>query len=109
MPNKRPSIKGKGADFSPLKSAARDHVSHAVLIGRDAKLIEAGLENVVPVTHASGMADAVAKAQSLAKTDEIVLLSPACASFDMFKNFAHRGEVYCDAVRQLSNVNKGGE
>lgn len=92
---------GKDADFSPLKQAAKDHVRHAVLIGRDAKLIEAALEDVVPVHHAGDMAGAVAQAQALSTPGDIVLLSPACASFDMFKNFSHRGDYFAEKVREL--------
>ncbi len=93
---------GKDADFSPLKQAAKDHVKHAVLMGRDAKLIEAALDNVVPVHYAADMSDAVTQAQALASAGEIVLLSPACASFDMFENFIHRGDVFADKVRELT-------
>lgn len=93
---------GKDADFSPLKKAAKNLVKHAILIGRDAKLIEAALEDMVPVHHARNMTDAVKQAQALSKPDDIVLLSPACASFDMFKNFSHRGEVFAEKVRELT-------
>ena len=93
---------GKGADFSPLKQAAKDHVKHAILIGRDASLIEAALDGVVPVHHAREMADAVTQAQALSQSGDIVLLSPACASFDMFRNFSHRGEVFAEKARELA-------
>ena len=91
---------GKDADFSPLADAARKHVRAAVLIGRDAKLIEAVLDGVVPVVHAKDMREAVAKAAELAQAGDNVLLSPACASFDMFRNYEHRGQVFADAVRE---------
>lgn len=93
---------GKGADFSILKQVAKDHVKHAILIGRDAGLIEAALQGVVPVFHAKDMDEAVAQAQSVSQQGDIVLLSPACASFDMFKNFNHRGEVFAKKVREIT-------
>lgn len=92
---------GKDADFLPLRQAAKNHVKHAILIGRDAKLIEAALGGVIPVSHATDMHDAVTQAQSLSQRGDIVLLSPACASFDMFKNFNHRGEVFASKVREV--------
>jgi len=93
---------GKDADFSPLKQAAKDHVRHVVLIGRDAKLIEAALEDVIPVHHARDMDDAVKQANRLSTPGDVVLLSPACASFDMFENFSHRGDVFAEKVRELT-------
>ena len=93
---------GKDADFSPLKQAAKDHVKHAILMGRDANLIEAALGGVVPVHHANDMADAVTQAQALSQGGDIVLLSPACASFDMFRNFSHRGEVFAQKAKELT-------
>ncbi|MFV1996518.1 MAG: UDP-N-acetylmuramoyl-L-alanine--D-glutamate ligase [Acidiferrobacterales bacterium] len=93
---------GKNADFSPLKQAVKDHARHVVLIGRDANLIEAALEDVVPVHHAGDMADAVKQASALSTSGDIVLLSPACASFDMFKNFSHRGDVFAEKIRELA-------
>ncbi len=92
---------GKGADFSPLKPAVARHARAVVLIGRAAPLIEAALAGVVPVTHAGDMQAAVLKARALAHAGDIVLLSPACASFDMFNNFEHRGQVFANAVREL--------
>jgi len=93
---------GKEQDFSPLNAAVKQHARAVVLIGRDAPLIEAALQGCdVPVTHAVDMHDAVQQAASLAQIGDAVLLSPACASFDMFKNYAHRAEVFIAAVHQL--------
>ena len=92
---------GKGADFRLLKDAVATHARAVVLIGRDAGLIESALNGVAPVTHASDMIDAVARANELAQAGDVVLLSPGCASFDMFDNYAHRGEVFTSAVRDL--------
>lgn len=93
---------GKGADFSELASAVSGNVRALVLIGRDAPLIEAALTGITQIIHASSMPDAVNKAYSAAQTGDSVLLSPACASFDMFKNYGDRGEQFCAAVEALS-------
>jgi UDP-N-acetylmuramoylalanine--D-glutamate ligase len=92
---------GKGADFSPLKAAVAQHARAVVLIGRDAPLIEAALAGAAPVSYADDMQAAVARARSLAHLGDIVLLSPACASFDMFDNFEHRGQVFAQTVREM--------
>lgn len=92
---------GKGADFSPLHSACLRAVKACVLIGRDAPLIARALGNVTQVVYASDMPAAVLAASQLAAANDTVLLSPACASFDMFKNYEHRGECFVDAVRAL--------
>lgn len=92
---------GKGADFSPLREAVADKVRTVILLGEDADKIEKALGGIVPVMHAEDMADAVSLAQAAAKTGDSVLLSPACASFDMFEGFAHRGEVFMAAVKGL--------
>ncbi|MDP2144700.1 MAG: UDP-N-acetylmuramoyl-L-alanine--D-glutamate ligase [Gallionella sp.] len=93
---------GKGQDFSPLNSAVAQHARAAVLIGRDAPLIEAALQGCgVPLQRAADMNDAVHKSARLAQRGDAVLLSPACASFDMFRNYAHRAEVFVAAVRDL--------
>ena len=90
---------GKGADFSPLARIASNHIKAAVLIGRDAALIAESLaETGVPVMFASTLAEAVSNADSLAIRGDVVLFSPACASFDMFKNFEERGEVFIKEV-----------
>jgi len=90
----------KQADFSPLKRVAKGWLRAVVLIGRDADVIEQALDNVVPVVHALDMDDAVNKAAVLAEPGDNVLLSPACASFDMFQGFEHRGEAFIQAVRE---------
>ena len=85
---------GKGADFSELKMPVADYVRSVVLIGEDAEKIKDALSEVVPVLHASSLDNAVSLAKSQAKPGDVVLLSPACASFDMFRDFNHRGECF---------------
>lgn len=103
----RPTIliaggEGKGQDFSPLLPAVSKHARAVVLIGRDAPLIAATLSNCgVPIHYASDMVDAVQQAASMARAGDAVLLSPACASFDMFKNYVHRASVFVGAVQAL--------
>ena len=93
---------GKGQDFAPLHPAVAQHARAVVLIGRAAPLIEAALQGCgVPLVRAVDMADAVQQAARLAQHNDAVLLSPACASFDMFRNYAHRAEVFVAAVRAL--------
>jgi UDP-N-acetylmuramoylalanine--D-glutamate ligase len=93
---------GKGQDFSPLKAVVSKHARAVVLIGRDAGMIAAALHGCgVPVERASDMGEAVRLAAQLAQSGDAVLLSPACASFDMFRNYEHRAEVFVHAVREL--------
>jgi len=92
---------GKGQAFEELKDAVAAHARAVVLIGRDAPRIERALDGVVPVHHAPEMSAAVAAARQLAQAGDVVLLSPACASFDMFRNYAHRGDVFRTAVQEL--------
>jgi len=89
---------GKGQDFSPLREPAREFASHVLLIGRDAPLIA----QVVAGERCTSLEEAVRKAATLAKPGEAVLLSPACASFDMFRDYRHRGEVFAQAVQGLA-------
>ncbi len=92
---------GKGADFTPLTLAAKECIKAAVLIGRDASKIADSLGKVnVPVMYASTMNEAVKAAKGLAVEGDVVLLSPACASFDMFRNFEERGEIFVREVLQ---------
>lgn len=90
---------GKGQDFSPLVPVLTERARALVLIGRDAPRIEAAVAGRVPVHQATTMEQAVAVAGRLAKPGDCVLLSPACASFDMFKNYEERGAVFAAAVR----------
>ncbi|MDP9198853.1 MAG: UDP-N-acetylmuramoyl-L-alanine--D-glutamate ligase [Pseudomonadota bacterium] len=92
---------GKGQDFAPLAEACRGKVRHAVLIGRDAPLLATALAQSCAVSIADSMETAVAGAASIAEPGDTVLLSPACASFDMFRDYAHRGDVFAEAVRRL--------
>ena len=94
---------GKGQDFAPLKAAVEANARAVVLIGRDAPLIEAAIAGSgVETRRAASMQEAVEQAQQLAQRGDAVLLSPACASFDMFRNYLHRAEVFVDAVRKLA-------
>jgi UDP-N-acetylmuramoylalanine--D-glutamate ligase len=93
---------GKGQDFTPLNPAVAQHARAVVLIGRDALLIESALNGSgVKVVNAEDMGDAVRQAAQLAQSGDAVLLSPACASFDMFRNYEHRAEVFVEAVGEL--------
>jgi len=92
---------GKGQDFTPLKAAAAAKARAVVLLGQDAPLIESALARTVPVVHVRDMDEAVERAAHLAQEGDTVLLSPACASFDMFKGYDHRGEVFTAAVRRI--------
>jgi UDP-N-acetylmuramoylalanine--D-glutamate ligase len=93
---------GKGQDFGPLKAAVAASARAVVLIGRDGPAIGAAIEGCgVTVATASDLDDAVARSAALARAGDAVLLSPACASFDMFRNYEHRAQVFIDAVRRL--------
>ena len=94
---------GKGQDFSPLKAPASQFARAVVLIGRDASLIRESLNGSgVALTDATNLPDAVAQAAALAQAGDAVLLSPACASLDMFDNYLHRARVFFDAVTNLA-------
>jgi UDP-N-acetylmuramoylalanine--D-glutamate ligase len=94
---------GKGQDFAPLAEPVARYVRAVVLIGRDAPLIRAALDcSGVDMLAADSMAGAVDIAASLAQAGDAVLMSPACASFDMFDNYGHRAQVFCDAVQALA-------
>jgi UDP-N-acetylmuramoylalanine--D-glutamate ligase len=92
----------KGQDFAPLATAAARSVRAVVLIGVDAGLIERALHDRVPVVRAADMESAVALAAEQAQPGDRVLLSPACASFDMFRNYEQRGEVFSELARRLA-------
>ena len=93
---------GKGADFTPLRRAVDRTARAVVLIGRDAPRIAEALKGRAEMRRATDMAEAVALAAELARPGDCVLLSPACASFDMFENYEHRGRAFAEAVRGLT-------
>ncbi len=100
---------GKGQDFGPLKAAVEANARAVVLIGRDAPLIAAAIAGSgVETLQVSSMQEAVEQAQRLAHPGDAVLLSPACASFDMFRNYIHRAEVFVDAVNKLAAERTAG-
>jgi len=89
---------GKGADFGPLRAAISKQVKHVIVMGEDAQVIAAVLEGAVPLSYAADMPAAVELAANIVREGEVVLLSPACASFDMFDNYAARGDAFRNAV-----------
>jgi UDP-N-acetylmuramoylalanine--D-glutamate ligase len=89
---------GKGQDFAPLAAAFKGRVRHAILIGKDAALLERALAGVVPTARAASLEEAVNAAADAAVAGDTVLLSPACASLDMFRDYGHRGDVFAAAV-----------
>jgi UDP-N-acetylmuramoylalanine--D-glutamate ligase len=94
---------GKGQDFAPLAEPVRRHARAVLLIGRDAPLIASALESTgVSMQTAASMSEAARLAAQRAQPGDAVLLSPACASFDMFRDYEHRAEVFCEAVRELA-------
>jgi UDP-N-acetylmuramoylalanine--D-glutamate ligase len=99
---------GKGQDFTPLSEPITRFVKGLILIGRDGPAIEAACQQgiadgVVKIIYAKDLVDAVQSAGHAAQSGDVVLLSPACASFDMFKNYQHRADVFVEAVHELMN------
>ena len=93
---------GKGQDFSALAGPVKRHAKAVMLIGRDGPAIREALNSTgVSLTDCWTLEQAVERAAEIAKEGDIVLLSPACASFDMFTNYAHRAEVFINAVREV--------
>ncbi|MGE6388000.1 UDP-N-acetylmuramoyl-L-alanine--D-glutamate ligase [Pseudomonas sp. NPDC078416] len=93
---------GKGADFTPLKAPVAAHCRAVVLLGRDADLLAATFGDSVPLVRVTTLEEAVQRAADIAQEGDAVLLSPACASLDMFKNFEERGQLFARAVGDLS-------
>lgn len=91
--------RGKQAPYAPLAPLIRSRVRKLVLVGEDADTIERELSGDAAMERADDMPDAVRRAHEAAEAGDIVLLAPACASFDMFKGFEHRGEVFKEAVK----------
>jgi UDP-N-acetylmuramoylalanine--D-glutamate ligase len=105
---------GKGQDFAPLAAPVARFARAAVLIGRDGPLVRAVLQDTgVPLVDATTMEEAVKVATQRAHAGDAVLMSPACASFDMFRNYPHRAEVFRAAVQAVADeagaMVEGGE
>jgi len=95
---------GKGSDYRVLRGMVAGRVRRLVTLGEDAEKLEAAFGDIVPAERAGDMADAVAKAGAVAEPGNVVLLSPACASFDMFDNFEHRGRVFKECVAYYARL-----
>ena len=96
---------GKGQDFTPLAEPVKRFARGVVLIGRDASVIRQALQGADVAMHdATDMHDAVEQAAAMARSGDAVLMSPACASFDMFDNYGHRAEVFCQAVARVAEA-----
>jgi UDP-N-acetylmuramoylalanine--D-glutamate ligase len=96
---------GKGQDFSPLAEPVARYARAVVLIGRDAPLIREEIKACgVPLIDASTLPEAVNAAKNMAQAGDAVLLSPACASFDMFRDYPHRAQVFCQAVAEIAEA-----
>ena len=93
----------KGSDYHPLIEAAMNTVKGAVFLGEARDLLAGTWGDTIPWTKATDMHDAVTRAYNQAERGDVVLLAPACASFDMFKDFQHRGVVFREAVKRLKN------
>lgn len=92
---------GKGQDFTALREVLARRARAVVLMGEDAPVLQEELADIVKIANADSMQEAVNKSAQLAQTGDTVLLSPACASFDMFNGFEQRGEVFAESVRSL--------
>jgi UDP-N-acetylmuramoylalanine--D-glutamate ligase len=93
---------GKGQDFRPLRNAIQKYVKSVILIGEDAPVIEQAIQGTTVIQHASSLKAAVELAQQVTQAEDVVLLSPACASFDMFKSYNDRGHQFVACVNALS-------
>lgn len=100
--------KDKGSDYTALAPLVRERVKRVVLIGAASDKIATQLEGARPITRASSMQDAVTKSMEAAVSGDTVLLAPACASFDMFDNYEHRGRVFKEEVFNLANRIRSG-
>lgn len=93
--------KDKGNDYTQIEKEVKEHVKHIIAIGDSRQKVYDFFKDMLPVTVAMNMEDAVIKAKQNAVTNDVVLLSPACASFDMFDNYEHRGRVFKEIVGTL--------
>ena len=99
--------RGKNAPYAPLAPLIKKKARALVTLGEDAERIESELKVYAPTTRASDMTDAVRKAYRAAEPGDTVLLAPACASFDMFQSFEHRGRVFKEEVKKVLNAECG--
>lgn len=99
---------GKDADFAPLGNAIKKFAKAVILIGRDAELIAQSIDEQVPVYMVEDIKQSVEKSASLAEAGDTVLLSPACASFDMYRNYEQRGDIFREYVNKYLNIRKAG-
>ncbi|MBN2125920.1 MAG: UDP-N-acetylmuramoyl-L-alanine--D-glutamate ligase, partial [Deltaproteobacteria bacterium] len=93
----------KGADYGPLVEAARGRVKQALFLGESRDLLARAFRDVIPFAFAGTMRDAVSAAFSLSEPEDVVLLAPACSSFDMFSDYARRGAAFKEAVEELED------
>jgi len=98
--------RGKGGDYGELRDLVRQRVKMLVVMGEDAPAIEAAFSGVAPLSWAADMAEAVGLAARAATRGDVVLLSPGCASFDMYENFEHRGRDFREHVRRYLQQGK---
>lgn len=96
--------KDKNSDFSLLKPFLEKYCKHAILIGAATQILKQSLKGILPLTAVKTMSEAVNEATEVATAGDLVLLSPACASFDMFDNFEHRGRGFKDCVADLEKI-----
>ncbi len=99
----------KGGDFGELAGPLRARGRHVLAIGEARPLVVGALAAVVPVTECASLGEAVERAAALARPGDVVLLAPACSSFDMFRDYADRGRAFKEAVRALAARNPGDE
>jgi UDP-N-acetylmuramoylalanine--D-glutamate ligase len=89
---------GKGADFSPLSNIVQESVKLLILFGQDKAIIQNALAGSTDIVDVADLQEAIALADERASSGDVILFSPACASYDMFNNYEHRGELYCQWV-----------
>ncbi|MBI4469704.1 MAG: UDP-N-acetylmuramoyl-L-alanine--D-glutamate ligase [Acidobacteria bacterium] len=100
--------KDKGGDFAPLRPLVEDRVRRLIVIGAASEKIAEAMAGAVRIERAADMPEAVGRAREAAEPGDIVLLAPACASFDMYENFEHRGRVFKSAVRAIEEASRSG-
>jgi UDP-N-acetylmuramoylalanine--D-glutamate ligase len=93
----------KGSDYAPLVRAAKGRVTKAVFVGESKDLLAKAFEKAIPFSLTDSMAEAVVQAFSAARPEDVVLLAPACSSFDMYSDYAERGVAFREAVKGLDD------